>query len=618
MSRRLALLIGNVYYQDGRLHTPVSGKLFTALADALESPAAGFDEVFVSVNKPAVELQLAMAEFLEMSQAPDDVLLLYFAGHALYHQARPYLACADTFTAAYLDATTIQADYVRRRFSLHPSRHKLVLLDCSTSPLLAGDKLPQDGGWLGQAFQAGGMQVVAAARPYTPDAPPHSTLTPALAEAIRTNQIRLDAAGLAAAAAWLSQMAAPPAAEVETPVDEVETVTTEAEAGIPVIVAAIPAVVTETEAAAVTGSEADAGPAADAQATADAGAAVVAETTALDEELLVAAAVETPAATTDSSPIEPESEAMEPAVMVRVDEATAVPLPRQFPKRAAVAALVILLLLVVAGGLYRRGVFSPTAVAPAPTPTMAAVAVLPTDEPTPSPTSTTAPPAATATATTVLATGQNVEATNTAVPAAQSPSPTSSPTPVVTQSPTPVAVQIVRQLVFMRSGPAINFRIVEYLAQGTAVTVLGRTESGEWYNVQLADGRTGWINSQMVAAMAAGEALEIPLVGTIPAPADEFYNFVAQRTDDGLTITVGHVYAGTAGPEGTFLARLLPETDLIQPTYENGQALGLGNFVVHFAKADEGEYTSTAVQLCMVSTVGVEFFCQTFPVSREW
>ncbi|GIK57877.1 MAG: hypothetical protein BroJett015_35400 [Chloroflexota bacterium] len=612
------MLIGNVYYQDGRLHTPVSGKLFTALADALESPAAGFDEVFVSVNKPAVELQLAMAEFLEMSQAPDDVLLLYFAGHALYHQARPYLACADTFTAAYLDATTIQADYVRRRFSLHPSRHKLVLLDCSTSPLLAGDKLPQDGGWLGQAFQAGGMQVVAAARPYTPDAPPHSTLTPALAEAIRTNQIRLDAAGLAAAAAWLSQMAAPPAAEVETPVDEVETVTTEAEAGIPVIVAAIPAVVTETEAAAVTGSEADAGPAADAQATADAGAAVVAETTALDEELLVAAAVETPAATTDSSPIEPESEAMEPAVMVRVDEATAVPLPRQFPKRAAVAALVILLLLVVAGGLYRRGVFSPTAVAPAPTPTMAAVAVLPTDEPTPSPTSTTAPPAATATATTVLATGQNVEATNTAVPAAQSPSPTSSPTPVVTQSPTPVAVQIVRQLVFMRSGPAINFRIVEYLAQGTAVTVLGRTESGEWYNVQLADGRTGWINSQMVAAMAAGEALEIPLVGTIPAPADEFYNFVAQRTDDGLTITVGHVYAGTAGPEGTFLARLLPETDLIQPTYENGQALGLGNFVVHFAKADEGEYTSTAVQLCMVSTVGVEFFCQTFPVSREW
>lgn len=613
MSRRLALLIGNVYYQDGRLHTPVSGKMFTALADALESPAAGFDEVFVSVNKPAVELQLAIAEFLEMSQAPDDVLLLYFAGHALYHQARPYLACADTFTASYLDATTIQADYVRRRFSLHPSRHKLVLLDCSTSPLLAGDKLPQDEGWLGQAFQAGGMQVVAAARPYTPDAPPHSTLTPALVEAIRANKIRLDADGLAAAVAWLSQIAAPPAAEMpaaeaespaaeaEMPVNEVETATGEA-------VVEAPAVVTETD----TVMSADV--AADAETVALFEAAAAAETATLDEKAPVAAAVETPAVTADSSPVEPESEAVEPAVMVRVDEATAVPSPRQFPKRAAVAALVILLLLLLAGGLYRRGFFSPTAVAPAPTPTTAAVAVLPTDEPTPSPTSTTAPPAATATP--APATGQNAEATNTAVPAAQSPSPTPSPTPVVTQSPTPVAVQIVRQLVYMRSGPAINFRIVDYLAQGTAVTVLGRTESGEWYNVQLADGRTGWINSQMVAA--AGEAPEIPLVGTIPAPADEFYNFVAQRTDDGLTITVGHVYAGTAGPEGTFLARLLPETDLIQPTYENGQALGLGDFVVNFARTGEGVYTSTAVQLCMVSTAGVEFFCQTFPVRREW
>lgn len=623
MSRRLALLIGNVYYQDGRLHAPVSGKTFTALADALESSAAGFDEVFVSVNKPAVELQLAIAEFLEMSQAPDDVLLLYFAGHALYHQARPYLACADTFTASYLDATTIQADYVRRRFSLHPSRHKLVLLDCSTSPLLGGDKLPQDDGWLGQAFQAGGVQVVAAARPYTPDAPPHSTLTPALVEAIRANQIRLDAAGLAAAVAWLSQIAAPPAAEMpaaeaespaaeaEMPVDEVETATGEA-------VVETPAVVTETDTVMSAEAAADADAAADAEVVALFEAAAATETATLDEKAPVAAAVETPAATADGPPIGPESEAVEPAMMVRVGEATAVPPspPRQFPKRAAAAALVILLLLLVAGGLSRRGFFSPTAVAPAPTPTTAVVAALPTDAPTPSPTSTTALPAATATATTTAATGQNAEATNTAVPAAASPSPTPSPTPVVTQSPTPVAVQIVRQLVYMRSGPAINFRIVDYLTQGTAVTVLGRTESGEWYNVQLADGRIGWINSQMVAA--AGEAPEIPLVGTIPAPADEFYNFVAQRTDDGLTITVGHVYAGTAGPEGTFLVRLLPETDLIQPTYENGRALGLGDFVVNFARTGEGAYTSTAVQLCMVSPAGVEFFCETFPLRREW
>ncbi|HUM71406.1 MAG TPA: SH3 domain-containing protein, partial [Chloroflexota bacterium] len=308
------------------------------------------------------------------------------------------------------------------------------------------------------------------------------------------------------------------------------------------------------------------------------------------------------------------------AVMVRVGEAATTAVPpapaRRFPRWAAAVLLILLLLLV--GGLYGRELFAPTAVSPAHTPTTAAVAVLPTDAPTASPTSTATLPAVTATPTaTTAAAGQNSDATGTAVSAAASPSPTSSPTPVVTSSPTPVGVHIVRQLVYMRSGPAINFRIVEYLTQGTAVTVLGRTESGEWYNVQLEDGRSGWVFSEMVAA-TDGEALGIPLVGTIPAPTDEFYNFVAQRTEDGLTITVGHVYAGTAGPEGMFLARLLPETDLIQPTYENGQALGLGDFVVHFARVAEGEYTSTAVQLCMASTAGVEFFCETFPLRRQW
>jgi hypothetical protein len=152
------------------------------------------------------------------------------------------------------------------------------------------------------------------------------------------------------------------------------------------------------------------------------------------------------------------------------------------------------------------------------------------------------------------------------------------------------------------------------------VTVLGRTESGEWYNVQLADGRTGWVYSEMVESPAEASPTEIPVVGTLPAAANEFYDFVPQFTDEGVTISVGHVYVGTAGPEGTFQATLLPETSLIQTIYENGQELGLGDFIVHFVRVGEEppEYTSTAVQLCMVSTAGVAFYCETFPLRWVW
>lgn len=150
------------------------------------------------------------------------------------------------------------------------------------------------------------------------------------------------------------------------------------------------------------------------------------------------------------------------------------------------------------------------------------------------------------------------------------------------------------------------------------MTVLGRTQSGEWYNVQLADGRSGWVFSQMVEPPADEDPNEIPIAATLPAPVDEFYNFMAQSTAEGLTITVDHVYVGTQGPEGTFTAELLPETSLIAPTYENGQALGLGQFVVRFARVGEGEYTSTAVRLCMVSTTGQAFFCETYAANKEW
>ncbi len=555
MSKRLALLIGNVHYQDGRLYAPVPGKDLTALADVLRDPGRGhFDEVFVLVNKPAVDVQLAIAEFFEESHSPDDLLLIYFAGHALHHQGQPYLATGDTFTEHYLDATSIQADYVRRRLALSPVRHKVVMLDCRVSALLEGDGLPSEPAWLGQAFDGAGAVVAVVSRPYPPaDEPAHSRFTPALVEGMRTGAADENGDGQVTAAEWFAY--------------------------------------------------------AQAQATSEQYCHLFAPEQAA--QLIVSAAPEG-----KKMPLTPALE-------------TVVPSPRRSLKPYAMAALVVLLLLLV-GGLYRSGVFPPTAVTSTHTPTLAVAAVLPLSAPsrTPTPTKPTAPTMTPSPRVTETATKPGTKATDTAVPApsldpAITPSPTASSTVAPSVSaPTgtapPLGVHVVRQLIFMRSGPAINFRILDYLPEGTAVTVLGRTESGEWYNVQLADGRSGWVFSEMVQPPADEDPNEIPIAATLPAPMDEFYDFVAQPTADGLTITVDHVYVGTQGEEGTFTAELLPETTLIAPTYENGQALGLGQFVVRFARVGEGEYTSTAVRLCMVSTTGQPFFCETYSASKEW
>jgi len=569
MSRRLALLIGNVYYQDGRLHAPVSGKEFTALADRLENEQEGrFDEVFVLVNKPAVEVQLALAEFFDQSRSPDDLLLIYFAGHILYHQEKPLLTCGDTFTSTYLDASTIQAEYMRRRLSLCQAAQKLIVLDATVSPLQPDGTLPEDSHWLTGAFAGADTAVLAASQPADADPSPiHSQFTPALAAGLQAGAADADGDGLITVGEWFdfAQSQADPAQNCQ-----------------------------------ITGRELAAG-------------------------LVMGAA--------------PTHKGAVPLVLP--PPATAVPATSTSRRNWVIAGLTLLVLLLLAGGVYGSGLINGTVAPTSPpvVPTTAVAALLPTA----TATDTAQPPTATATKTATAtptatskpgnkntATPEGAVTTTATADAGTQTTPVTgtveatnaptSATTTVTPSLSPLGVHVVRQLIYMRSGPAINFRILDYLPEGTAVTVLGRTESGEWYNIQLDDGRTGWVYSEMVASPAEASPTEIPLVGTIPAAANEFYNFVAQPTDNGLTITVGHVYIGTEGPDATFQATLVPGTSLIQLTYENGQELGLGDLVVHFARVGEEppEYSSTAVKLCMVSPAGVEFYCQTFPLRYVW
>ena len=80
------------------------------------------------------------------------------------------------------------------------------------------------------------------------------------------------------------------------------------------------------------------------------------------------------------------------------------------------------------------------------------------------------------------------------------PTETVSPTPsnTFTPSPTPPVVAIIASLntVNVREGPGVSFGAFIALPPGTRVEVLGQDVSGQWYNVQLEDGRDGWVSIQ--------------------------------------------------------------------------------------------------------------------------
>jgi SH3-like domain-containing protein/DNA-directed RNA polymerase subunit K/omega len=78
------------------------------------------------------------------------------------------------------------------------------------------------------------------------------------------------------------------------------------------------------------------------------------------------------------------------------------------------------------------------------------------------------------------------------------PSPTALP-PTATWTPQPVTATIIsRQAVNMRSGPGTDNNVLAAVPSGTSVLVLGFNEDGSWVNVQIEDGREGWISAALL------------------------------------------------------------------------------------------------------------------------
>lgn len=95
--------------------------------------------------------------------------------------------------------------------------------------------------------------------------------------------------------------------------------------------------------------------------------------------------------------------------------------------------------------------------------------------------------------------------------------PTAAPpseTPVPTATPIIVGIVASAQRVNVREGPGTTFSEFEALTPGTGVTVLGQNSEGTWYEIELEDGRRGWISARLLRL----ESTATPFPTLTPSP----------------------------------------------------------------------------------------------------
>ena len=85
------------------------------------------------------------------------------------------------------------------------------------------------------------------------------------------------------------------------------------------------------------------------------------------------------------------------------------------------------------------------------------------------------------------------------------PAATSTPTIVASSTPIPTATpfrpfsaSVWADNVNVRTNPGYLFPSLRLIAQGTSLTILGKSPGGEWMYARIADGTTGWVFTQLV------------------------------------------------------------------------------------------------------------------------
>jgi len=139
---RFALIIANSEYQDPDLRKLLTPRLDAKeLEEVLKDPEIGAFEVKVLLNEHSYKVNEEIEIFFH-NRNPDDLLLLYFAGHGIKdEEGKLYFAVVNT-RRKILSATSIPSDFVNRIMLRSMSRKKILLLDCCNSGAFGRGMVP--------------------------------------------------------------------------------------------------------------------------------------------------------------------------------------------------------------------------------------------------------------------------------------------------------------------------------------------------------------------------------------------------------------------------------------------------------------------------------------------
>ncbi len=154
VAKRYALLIHNDEFHDftlGKLVRPAAN--ISHLATVLRDTAIGnFDEVAILYNESAQAIRRGISTFFA-NKNPEDMLLLYYTGHAaIGTRNRLYLAASNT-EHNLLRGTAIPAGFVADEMDNSASKQQILILDCHFSNAI-DTNLPS---LVGQTVNAGAI-----------------------------------------------------------------------------------------------------------------------------------------------------------------------------------------------------------------------------------------------------------------------------------------------------------------------------------------------------------------------------------------------------------------------------------------------------------------------------
>ena len=117
-----------------------------------------------------------------------------------------------------------------------------------------------------------------------------------------------------------------------------------------------------------------------------------------------------------------------------------------------------------------------------------------------------------------VATAESVEETPAEEAPADPPEPEAPPTDT---PPPPAQLSVSSDIVNVRQGPGTSFGLVGSAEQGTQLSITGKNEQGDWWQICCVNGEPGWVYGELVDAQnteSVEVAANIPVAPTLPPP----------------------------------------------------------------------------------------------------